>query len=195
MSSSPPCSSQVRWWTGVGWPSADRSSLRILWQYLDGSYFMVRFLVPFWHLSCRIGRTRPNLLTTQSWNQNTQMAVKASAHTLSFHLLCVCESPQDWSFWFSQHQSILNTTIPTGRIFPTLCPGTSLPGTAAFMVKLSTPALLSESSIFCLWSSVSGCWRFCFAISCRSSASLKDRNHRLTVNNNQLWQMNAATDL
>lgn len=54
----------------------------------------------------------------------------------------------------------------------TLCPGTSVPGTAAFMVKLSTPALLRESSIFCLLSSAAGCWRHCSAAACRSSASL-----------------------
>lgn len=66
MSSSPPCTSQVSWVTGVGSSAAFRSSLRMLWLYLDGSYFRVRALLPFWHLSCRTGRTRPNLLTTQS---------------------------------------------------------------------------------------------------------------------------------
>lgn len=90
MSSSPPCSSQVRWSTGVGWSSVDRSSLRILWQYLDGSYVTVRFLVPFWHFSCRMGRTRPNLLTTQSWNQNTQRAVNAAVPTHAVLWLTVC---------------------------------------------------------------------------------------------------------
>ena len=72
MSSSPPWSSQVSWVTGVCWSSAPRSSLRMLWLYFDGSYFTVRALLPFWHRSCRTGRTRPNLLTTQSWNQSTQ---------------------------------------------------------------------------------------------------------------------------
>lgn len=47
MSSSPPCSSQVSWVTGVGPSSVDRSNLRMLWLYLDGSYFMVRALPPF----------------------------------------------------------------------------------------------------------------------------------------------------
>lgn len=80
MSSSPPCTSQVSWVTGVGrsvvgWSAVDRSSLRMLWLYLDGSYFRVRALLPFWLLSCRTGRTRPNLLTTQSWNQSTQRTV------------------------------------------------------------------------------------------------------------------------
>lgn len=105
-------------------------------------------------------------------------------HMLSFDLLCVCERPPDWSFWFSQCQSILiKATHTTGGNFPTLCPGTSLPGTAAFMVKLSTPALLSESSIFCLLSSGAGCWSSCFAVACRSSVSLNDKNHRFTINN------------
>lgn len=81
MSSSPPCSSQVSWVTGVGRSSVDRSSLRMLWLYLDGSYFMDRTLLPFWHRSCRTGRTRPNLLTTQSWNQSTQRTVNTSILT------------------------------------------------------------------------------------------------------------------
>lgn len=81
MSSSPPCSSQVSWVTGVGWSSVDRSSLRMLWLYLDGSYLMERTLLPFWHRSCRTGRTRPNLLTTQSWNQSTQRTVNTAILT------------------------------------------------------------------------------------------------------------------
>lgn len=59
----------------------------------------------------------------------------------------------------------------------TLCPGTSVPGTADFMVKLSTPDLLRESSIFCLWSSAAGCWMRCSSATCRSSASLRHKYH------------------
>lgn len=83
MSSSPPCTSHVSWLTGVGWSVSFRSSLRMLWLNLDGSYFMVRALMPFRLLICRTGRTRPNLLTTQSWNQSTRRRV----NTLTLNLI------------------------------------------------------------------------------------------------------------
>lgn len=57
----------------------------------------------------------------------------------------------------------------------TLCPGTSVPGTAALIVKFSTPAPLRESSIFCLSSTAAECLRPCSAAACLSSANLTHR--------------------
>lgn len=61
----------------------------------------------------------------------------------------------------------------------TLCPGTSVPGTAALMVKFSTPAPLRESSSFCLLSSADECWRTCSAAACLSSANLTHRKRNI----------------
>lgn len=61
----------------------------------------------------------------------------------------------------------------------TLCPGTSVPGTAALIVKFSTPAPLRESSSFCLLSSADECWRPCLAAASLSSANLTHRKRNI----------------
>lgn len=84
------------------------------------------------------------------------------------------------------HTTLTLTLIKTGSSKwwdnVTLCPGISVPGTAAFMLKFSTPALLRDSSIFCRLSSAAG-WSCCSAASCRSSASLRHKYHKLSTNN------------
>lgn len=86
------------------------------------------------------------------------------------------ESPQ-YSWQTNSKLSEMIFTLKQSCRQETLCPGTSVPGTAAFMMKLSTPALLRDSSIFCLWSSAAGCWRRCSAATCRSSANLPHRSN------------------
>lgn len=175
MSLSPPCSSQVRRVTGVSDSWLDCSSLRMLWLYLDGSYFMDRTLMPFCWLSCRMGRTRPNLLTTQFWTE-TRMGTGTGGrgrleNRESLH-------PHTWCFWGgvqSCDPQLMFPALHRRELSDTLCPGTSVPGTAALIVKFSTPAPLRESSSFCLLSSADEFWRPCSAAACLSSSNLTHR--------------------
>lgn len=103
-------------------------------------------------------------------------------HMLSFDLLCVCERPPDWSFWFSQCQSILITATHNRQKLSYLMSWHFAARNCSFHGEVVHTR--AAQWVQHLLSLILGCWLLKLLLCSRLPLlSQSDKNHRFTINN------------